>query len=142
MDPSGTDLGDTVPVNTVAHQDGPPNNIPTLLERNMYHVPASPSYKESLDLDVTVACQNGSPNNLNSPLERNMYQINRYQCNMYHVLEKTSSSNYAVLNATIAKLLPQLSHCNEPLSKKQLQNVSSLVVGCMKLKTIFPDCDT
>ena len=35
-DPSDMDL-----VNIVAHQeDGPPNNVPILLKRNMYHVPS------------------------------------------------------------------------------------------------------
>ena len=45
-----------VPGNTVAHQNGQQTNVPTLLERNTtyYHVPASPSNKESSDLDVTA----------------------------------------------------------------------------------------
>ena len=49
MDPSGMDPSGTDPVSTVAHQNGPPNDVPTLLlEHNLYHLPAGASNKESL----------------------------------------------------------------------------------------------
>ena len=84
-DPGGMNPGGTVvPINTVANQDGPPTNVPTLLKCNTHHVPASPLNKQSLDLGVTVAHQNGSPNDLHSPLECNTYQHNTYQHNTHH----------------------------------------------------------
>ena len=54
----------------------------------------------------------------------------------------TLSDNNVVVHATIEKGFPQLSQCNKPLSKKQLQDtISTLVLACMILKTTVPDCD-
>ena len=60
-DHGGADPGGTDPVSTVAHQDGPPNNVSSLLnKRNLYHVPAGASNEESLCgatvLGATSAC--------------------------------------------------------------------------------------
>ena len=101
-DHSGTDPGGTDPVSTVAHQNGSPNNVCTLLKRNTYHAPASASNKESscgamvlgatiasvMDMEDSeypggtdhsgnVAHQDGSPINTRLVLKRNTYHVSK-----------------------------------------------------------------
>ena len=86
----------------------------------------------------TVEHQDGVPNDTdNVPgvhVERNTYHVS------HPLKERGSSDESKVVQETIEKLFPQLSQCKEPLSKKQLRDISTLVLGCMKLKNTFPYC--
>ena len=141
--PIVTNLSGTEASGTVTHpDDGTPNKDPRSAETggtwahrdegqlNTDHVGVV-AHSVTTAHSVTVARQHGSPKNLRSMLQRDTYHVS-----------KEMLSDDIDLHAMIEKLFPELSQCNEPSSKKQLQTISTLVSGCMNLKTIFPDCDT